>query len=203
MMSEPSWTCVILSSTLLIDFDESVHSVYRWLMIQMNTPHYLSSHEESEEKDNSVDYFSDDESVKQSWRHVHCEQLSWFTTTLCAREGFKWTSATPSRNRQTPAHNIIRELSGHTTDGRASGNTLHKGYKENLLFSDDSIRVIVIKLNGEVAEVWARISENKSKYNPYDEIKVKAFWGNYSRKIIYLTHDVVTVQSQLIIKRDS
>lgn len=81
----------------------------------------------SEEGDPSDDYSSNDENVVLGDREGVATVNNYLDSQpqiLCGKQCYEWTTVAPPKNRRTPAHNIIRGLSGLTAEARALGNAL-------------------------------------------------------------------------------
>ncbi|XP_046686188.1 piggyBac transposable element-derived protein 4-like [Homalodisca vitripennis] len=98
---------------------------------------------------------------------------------LHGKNGYEWSTVEPPRNRRTPAHNIIRGLSGLTAEAKAVGENPTKKDVWKLIFTDSMIDTIVKETNRKLTELRGRISDHTSKYNynPCDQVEVRALLG--------------------------
>lgn len=129
-------------------------------------PDFNSSDEESQSE---VDESSDDEDVllEDSVGVGTVDNYNNSLPQVIYGKGnqYAWNTVQHPTNRRTPAHNIIRGLSGLTVQARALGNGPEKIDVWKLIFTYAMVDIIAVETNKMLAKVRGRISENTSKYN--------------------------------------
>ncbi|VEN50428.1 unnamed protein product, partial [Callosobruchus maculatus] len=136
-----------------------------------HTDHDTDSEQEFSDGDNIQDNL--DDAMSGDVSNQETSSSSYFY----GKSRYKWSRDPPTRDRRTPAHNIVTHLPGLRGSARLTNPTTPLQAWQ-LLFTDEILEVILKHTNAKITELSAKYhSENVTYVNHLSMSELKAFLG--------------------------
>nr|CAI5861519.1 unnamed protein product [Callosobruchus analis] len=137
-----------------------------------HTDHDTDSEQEFSDGDNIQDNL--DDAMSGDVSNQETSSSSYFY----GKSRYKWSRDPPTRDRRTPAHNIVTHLPGLRGSARLTNPTTPLQAWQ-LLFTDEILEVILKHTNAKITELSAKYhSENVTYVNHLSMSELKAFLVN-------------------------